>query len=342
MVDVIGIEQLEDSKEFKLSMVTSNIEEANQGGGKPQNQYFEDISKDIYTAAHDIELQMAGKINLIEDRLFLFNKSFAKNDLGEQVSFVGKIPSSPLVATAALFDGDIAKLLQMKELGNTTVSEYLIRLLDQATEQSSAPKVLLSDLIFSKADKKQDIALPLLEMKEQIVRLKGSSLFSAGIYSGVDLDVQQTELLLSFSGQKKRPLMYSQIHKQSIVFIVKKIERQMRIQVDRGGKLHVELPLRMLVQLGSNGDLNGPVSTEELHNFERLLSEDYTNKAEKMMHSLQEANCDFLGIGQHVYAHHPKLWASLNWREQYPKIAIVPKVKISIVDTGTYDNTSEL
>ncbi|KEO79225.1 hypothetical protein MKN04_06045 [Paenibacillus polymyxa] len=50
--------------------------------------------------------------------------------------------------------------------------------------------------------------------------------------------------------------------------------------------------------------------------------------------SNQENGCDAFGVGRQLIAHHPVVWKSVDWNEEYPNVRFHPQVTVDIVGNG--------
>ncbi|MDQ6420636.1 Ger(x)C family spore germination protein [Paenibacillus sp. LHD-117] len=338
MVDIIGIDQEKDAGNIHLNYVVSSLADAFQGGGKPDAHLYEAENENLFGAAALVERQMPGAASLANNRIYLLNREFARHNPGTNLDFIGKIPASPMLARVGIVDGSVGSLLKLEKIQGTTIPNILVSMLNQAEQRNSLVGIRLWELILSKRNDFKDIAVPLIGLtKDNKIEIKGLSLFSDGSYSGIDLSPPQSVMLMTIDRYKKNQLLYINGENETFIVKVDKVKRSFSVIPGPDGIQKIIIPVRMEVQHISRGKMERPINQKDLAKFEKAMSEIMSVNAKKMIRLLQQAKCDYLGIGRYIYANKPDLWMNMNWHETYPKLQIEPEFKVNIINSGIYD-----
>ncbi|SDX71176.1 Ger(x)C family spore germination protein [Paenibacillus sp. CF384] len=336
-VDVIGIDYEENSKQLKASFVTSSLENASTGGGKPNNLYLEATGDDLYDAVSHVNKQHPGILSVQQTRLYLISPKFAKDQPLDYLNIAGQFLNNPTYAHLALYDGDISKLLE-KKMNDQTVSDYLVGLIEDENKRGTFPRNKLLQYMFEGNAFINDFALTRYEPYGDGARLAGTSLFREGTYTGINLDAEDTLLAHLMDGAKgKSQLIVGEIGGESYSILVKNAKADYPIIYKDNRIREIEVSLRLDVKLIKDGLKWKKHTSKMLTEMEKKIADDLTPKVAKVMETLQKANCDSLQLGHRVAAYHPKLYAGMNWREVYPTIKMKTIVKIKILNTGILD-----
>jgi spore germination protein KC len=338
-VDVIGIDYEGDSKKLKISFLISSLQNANQGGGNPNNLYIGSTGENLYDAVSNINKEIPGVLSVLETRLFLISTEFAKDKPLDYLNISGQFIANPLYGYLAVFDGDISKLLAMKKIHDQTVSEFLVGLLDEERKRGTIPSNKLIKYILGGSGFVNDFALNRFELYGNGARLAGTSLFSKGKYTGINLNNEETQLAFLMDGALgNNQLIIGNADEQKYTVLVQNAKRDFHISTNDNIIHEMEISLKLDLKLVEDGNHEYQKHTNKvLTELEKEIADDISTKASNVITTLQKANCDYLQLGHEVAAYHPKVFGNMNWREQYPKISIKPSVKISILNTGVLE-----
>jgi spore germination protein KC len=339
-VDVIGVDYEGDSKQLKVSYVISSLQNANQGGGNPNNLYMESTGNNLYDAVNKTNKLFPGILSVLETRLFLISTKFAKDQPLSYLNITGQFIANPLYGYLAIYDGDLPKLLNKKKIKDQTLSEFMVGLLEEDKKRGKIPSNKLVHFILGGAGFLNDFALNRFEPYENGVRLVGTSLFRDGTYTGVNLDDEETQLATLMDGTSgKNQLLTGNLDGKNYSALVQNVHRGFHINDTNGILRDIEISLNLDLKLiEAGGDSHQKHTKDMLKELEKRIAADIAAKASNVIATLQKTNCDYLQLGHEVSAYHPKLFGGINWwREQYPTIRIKPTVKVQILNTGILD-----
>ncbi|MDR6554288.1 Ger(x)C family spore germination protein [Paenibacillus qinlingensis] len=335
-VDVIGVDYAGDSKQLQVGCVISSLQNANLGGGNPNNVFVESTGDNIYDAVSKTNKEFPGILTVLETRLFLISTAFAKDQPLNYLNSASQFIANPLYGYLAVYDGDLTTLLRKKKIKDQTLSEYLVGLLEEDKKRGKIPLNKIVQYILGGAGYLNDFALNRLEPFENGARLAGTALFRDGRYTGVNLDDDNTLLAILLDGTSgKNQLITGNVNGKHYTALIQNAHRDFHIN-PKDGRLHdIGISLDLDLKLIEAGFESKRHTKDMLTELEKQISADLIPKAANVIAILQKTNCDYLQLGHEVSAYHPKLFGGIDWwREQYSTLPIQPQVKVKILNTG--------
>ncbi|CAM3165232.1 Ger(x)C family spore germination protein [Paenibacillus lupini] len=334
-VDVVGIDYVDDSKELKVNFVISALREANLGGGRQSALFMETTGANLYEAVSKTNKEIPGILSVLETRLYLISTKFAKEQPLDHLNIASQFASNPLYAYLAIYDGDLSKLLAKKSMKDQTVANFLIGLLDDEKTRGRIPSNKLLHYILGGTQFMNDFALNRFEPYKDSARLAGTSLFSDGRYTGINLSNEDTQLANLMGGETgKNQLIIGEQNGIHYSILVQNAKRHFKINTDADKLRDIAVDIQMDVKLIEDGPELKKHTNKELAKTEKAIEADLNSKAAKVIATIKQANCDYLQLAHEVAAFHPKVYSGLSWREQYPQIGIKPQVKVRILNNA--------
>lgn len=336
-VDIVGIDYAGDSKKLKVGYVISSLREANQGGGKPSTNYIEQPGDSLFESVLVANSSMPGNLTVQETRLYLLGTRFAKDEPLKYLNSVGQFVANPLYATLAVYDGDLSQLLSKKRIKEMTTADFLNGILKSERERGDIPPNKLLRYILGGTDFISDFALNRFVPDQEGARLAGTALFHDGKYTGMNMNIKQTLLACLMAGAPSRAQAITRnFNGKQYTIRIRNSTNGYHAIYDKKGLREMDISLKLDVNMLESGP-NLTHTASELKQIEQKLSARLTKEAEKIIATLQKANCDYFQLGHHLAAFHPNLYKGMNWRETYPELTIKPKVKVTILGTGVLD-----
>ncbi|REE69581.1 Ger(x)C family germination protein [Paenibacillus taihuensis] len=336
-VDIVGIDYVGDSKKLKVGYVISSLREASQGGGKPSSVYIEQPGDSLYASVLVANSSIPGSLTVQETRLYLIGTRFAKDEPLKYLDSVGQFVSNPLYASLAVYDGDLSQLLSKKRIKDQTTSDFLTGILASERERGDIPTNKLLRYILGGTDYISDFALNRFVPDQEGARLAGVALFHDGKYTGMNLDIKQTLLSCLMAGTPSRTQAITRkFNGEEYTIRIRNSKNDYHAIYDNKGLREMDISLRLDAKLIESGPYVTH-TTSVLKKIEKQLSEKLTKEAEKIIATMQKANCDYFQLGHELAAYHPNLFKGMNWSEAYPKLTINPKIKVTILNTGVLD-----
>lgn len=283
------------------------------------------------------------KIDMSKMRIMLIGDEFAKNQLLPYFDMFYRDPKSPLLANLAVVQGGscvelINELLKEKLI----VSDYLNNLITTASRSSQvAPKTIQS--IRSKMlQTGEDFTLPLIhfDQTKKLISVKGVALFDNEQKKG-ELYGQDAILLTVMDGKMGR---YANFTKKVNSGRKLKENNYITIQVtdskrdihfvnsdhrDLTISLEYEFTTSVLEYPGDDLDTD-----KKIEILNKKLSAILTKEAKEIVAVLQDSNSDVLSLGRKYRVKHYDEYMKMNWMTDYPKVKIIPKIKVNITQTG--------
>jgi spore germination protein KC len=334
-VDIIGVDYEGDSKKLNVSFVISSLRNAYQGGGIPSAFHIESTGTNLYDAIANTNKLMPGSLSALETRLYLISTKFAKDQPLSYLNITSQFFTNPLYAYLAVYEGDPSKLLAKKKIKDQTASEFLVGLLDDEKKRGRIPSNKLLHFMLGGREFINDFALNRFEPYGDGARLAGIALFRDGKYTGFNLNDEDTQLAILMDGATgKSQFLTGKLDGKSYSVLVQKANRDFQIIHNDNSLSKIEISIELGVKLIEDDHQFKKHTDNMLKELENGIEADIMAKAANVIASLQKANCDYLQLGHEVAAYYPEMYKGMNWREQYPKISIKPKVKIKILNSG--------
>ncbi|MEI4789847.1 Ger(x)C family spore germination protein [Bacillus sp. FJAT-53060] len=283
------------------------------------------------------------KIDMSKMQVMLIGDEFAQQRLLPYLDMFYRDPKSPLLANLALVQGgscvDVINQLLKEKL---IVSDYLNNLITTASRSSQVSPKNIQSVRSKMLQTGEDLTLPLLhfDQSKQLIRVKGVALFNNDKKKG-ELYGQDAILLTVMDNKMGR---YANFTKKVGSDMKSKESNYITIQVTDSKRdikivnpdhrdltffLNYEFTTSVLEYPKDNLDTD-----KNIQMLNKRLSVILTKEAEKVVAALQEANSDVLSLGRKYRVRHYDEYMKMNWVNDYPKVKIIPKIKVNIKQTG--------
>ncbi|MER3124170.1 Ger(x)C family spore germination protein [Bacillus pumilus] len=283
------------------------------------------------------------RIDISKMRVMLIGDEFAQHRLLPYLDMFYRDPKSPLLANLAVVQGGscvdlINQLLKEKLI----VSDYLNNLITTASRASQVSPKNIQNVRSKILQTGEDFTLPLIhyDQSKQLIQVKGVALFDNDKKKG-ELYGQDAILLTIMDGKMER---YANFTKKVRSDMESKESNYITIQVTdskRDIKIvnpdHRELTISLDYEFTTSVLEYPKDNLDTDKNIEMLnkrLSAILTKEAEKIIATLQEANSDVLSLGRKYRVKHYDEYMKMNWVTDYPKVKIIPTIKVNIKKTG--------
>jgi Ger(x)C family germination protein len=327
--------------------VTAVIKTNSQGGSDPSqvrttNVFVTATGKTSGDARLKVTRKVSGDYATNKTRVLLLGDELAKQDIYPIFDIVYRDPRSSLGAKVIIAKGRAEEILKLNKVEATLVSEEVLDLITTAESHTIVPIENVQTICTIMFDPGEDIVLPLIEkIDDKLIDISGLALFNDQKYTGYNLLDDEPTMLLLFKNQMDKFARFNvevspkekDIRERYISIEVRKNDPKMKIEISKENKITVNLNLKLEVDTleYAHDELD---SKKEIEMLNKALSKQLTKKAEKVIQTLQESNCDALGIGRQLISFHPDVWKKLDWNKAYRKITIKPKVEVKIVGSG--------
>ncbi|ARD57754.1 Ger(x)C family spore germination protein [Bacillus safensis] len=283
------------------------------------------------------------KIDMSKMRVLLIGDEFAQNRLLPYLDMFYRDPKSPLLANLAVVQGgscvDLINSLLKEKL---IVSDYLNNLITSASRSSQVAPKNIQNIRSKMLQTGEDFTLPLLyyDKSKKLTSVRGVALFDNEKKKG-ELYAQDAILLTIMDGKMGS---YANFTKKVRSDMKSKENNYITIQVtDSKRDIKIVNPDHRNVTFSLDYEFTTSVveypkdnldTDKKIEMLNKRLSAIFTKDAEKVIAALQEANSDVLSLGRKYRVRHYDEYMKMNWVTDYPKVKIIPKVKVNITQTG--------
>ncbi|PGS51601.1 Ger(x)C family spore germination C-terminal domain-containing protein [Bacillus sp. AFS041924] len=353
LVDVNGFDLNEKTGEVGAFFLITQLKNTGLGIGESHSVMKELKGPTLAEAIGQWEYTDQSPFIGISTRVYLISKSFASKDPVSELDFLLGAPYSSINTPLIVLDGDLSKIFETASDPNKEFSKDLNDFIVSMEKNRTIPTVSMMNFIQSKDDPMSDLALPMLSPIKSDLELSGALLYRNGKPTGKILDRDQVKLMMllkggntgrqrftgnwgrftgNLSGDNGEKSYSETAIKNNYGFTVKRNFSKITVSNESKKLPKIEVKLKLQVsafELGQEGHKLKP----DYVKMEKVLSEHFEKMALETIKTMQSANSDALGIAKELKAFHPKVWQSLDWRKDYPKMTIKPKIDIDILNT---------
>lgn len=290
----------------------------------------------------DINKKIAGNYAPNKVSIYVLGEELAKKDIYPIFDVLYRYPRNSLGAKLAITKGKAEDIFSLRLVEETLVSEALLRLIENAEEDTLIPEVSLQSVRTMLFNEGQDFALPLINKSDDDqITISGMSLFHGRKYTGVTLSEEDSSLLLLLNNEQRKftrfimkvnPEEEEKIN-QFVNFHAFIKTHDLKVKVDSNNRVKVDIKLKLKLHIAEYPN-SGLKSEKEIKTLTKKINEQLKKKVKHVISELQKANSDYLGVGRRIKAYHPKEWKSMDWEKLYPTIEINTKIETEIVETG--------
>ncbi|MFS0838368.1 Ger(x)C family spore germination protein [Paenibacillus sp. 1P03SA] len=313
--------------------------------GAAKNEVESGSGYSVRQTSDIIRTKVTGDIRYFKYGFMLFGRSVAEKDLYPYLDILYRDPRNPTSRVkVAVVDGTANETLRLKKVGSILIGEFITRKIESLEEMSIFPELSLETMLVMLLDPGQDFVLPYLKQDGKNVAAIGNALFHDQRMTG-SLNVEESILYSLLMGAHKKTARFVRKIKEGdrhnlenyITFDAggQKSKRKMKVQVrDRHVDVYLDLNLPVKVTEFAEDHLH---EKDTVNRLNKDLSDLLTRDAEAVIRKLQESGCDAFGIGRRIIAHHPALWKSMDWEQEYKNVRFHPKVTVRIVGSGVFN-----
>ncbi|MFS1519403.1 Ger(x)C family spore germination protein [Bacillus sp. SCS-151] len=336
-----------DERSLKdLYLSTGQGVDINEGGKLQITSIFLDFSDDddgqnvitensqTFRGARDrFNREIPGDSSLANTTFILLSEKVAKKDLFPTLSVFFKSSQNstrPLLALTKDSIEDIFTKIEKKRY------DYMLHLLEEADRATIAPEINLFDLfpiIFSQGI---DFSIPYLELQDDI-KVSGIALFHKNSFTGTILYGDEATLYMLLIDQigntARMEIKVGEINNNPSFVILDTTKSKSEVEVNiENEKIKVIVSLSVKMSLQDSSDIG--VEEMDTKDLEKELAQLLTTEAERIIHKLQDANCDAFGIGKTLNSKYHEVWKKLDWEKEYQDVIIEPIIDVQIIDSG--------
>jgi spore germination protein KC len=338
LVDIAELDLDEEKGDVELNFIVTRLKSAGQGEGEPNSEMTELRGPSLVEAVGKGEYIDRAPFLGINTRVYIMSKRFALHDPVSKLAFLLHAPYSSINTPVVVMEGSISDLL--KSGNNKEFTKNLYEFILSLDRNGTMPTVSMMRFIVSRKEPLEDIALPVIKQFNSGMELSGALLFHQGTNTGVKLSTEKVQILMLLLGEEKGKQRFTghmlengEGRHITYGFSVKKGSSKITVHPESTtGLPKVNIGARLKINVFELDTSSQMLKSEYVNRMEKELSNHLDEKAAEMIKTLQKANCDILGIGKELKAYHPKIWRSLNWRKDFPKMSIEPNFDVQILN----------
>ncbi|MBS4200352.1 Ger(x)C family spore germination protein [Bacillus sp. FJAT-49732] len=341
LILAIGYDQLDNKIMTTIAHPLSSLSGPNQSSPPHVSEILSASGDTARDAEVHMERKVPEKFDMSKVKVILLGKELASHGIFSILDSTYRDLRGPLNANVAIIKENAKDALSIKVRESMTISDYYSQLLHTSEQGGITKNENVQGIFPIILSQGKDFVVPYLtiEKEENKARLNGLAMFDDDKFSGT-LGLKESSMFLILSDNKKKnlPLNFKVSNnnkKEDINFVsvqVLKIKRKIKIDdTDGNVKAKVKINVNLSIEEYPEDDLYEKKKIEKLNiKIQKNLNE----LAETTVEKMQKANCDALGIGQRVKAHHLETWKTLNWKKVYPEIPIEVEFTSEIIQHG--------
>ncbi|SEN15737.1 Ger(x)C family spore germination C-terminal domain-containing protein [Paenibacillus sp. OV219] len=345
LVNYAGVDLDEKSGDVLVNFVVSKLGKSGQGGGEMLSKMTELKGKSVSEAFGQGVYTDRGPFYGVDTGMFFISEKFASNDPVGQLDFLLHTRYTAINSPVIVIEGSLSKFFKDKSVKAHELIDYISNL----GTNKIVNNVTMLHFLLSEEEPLEDIVLPMIKQEDSGVVLKGALLFQQGKSTGAKLNKKQVRMLMLLSGTSlglqrlttklTAPIEGRQPHTGQVngidyAFSTKKVNAKISVRSEPSGLPKVSLKVRMIINIIELGRGVHPIKSDYVNKMEKELADHLKEEAVATIEKLQKANCDALGIGKQIRAYHPKIWKSMNWRKDYPRLSIQPVFDVQIINAN--------
>lgn len=342
---VYGISfDLEEDESIFTTAVIRSIKQSARGAAQLEaaNVIISAKGNTLRETRTKLDQKIGGELAPNKVRIFVLGEELAQTDIYPVLDILYRDPRSALGSKIIIAKGRGEDIMKLDQVGEVLISEEILELVRSAERNSFVSKETVQSICTIMFDPGEDFYIPIIKKTEgNLVEVLGMALFNGRKYSGKNLIKDDATLFLLLKNQRGKLAKFTlEVNPEE----KNKRERFISIQVkDSKSKIHVKTLNKDEVSVIINLKLKVDVmeypkdqlaNRSEIIKLNHKLSTRLTEKAIKVVNTLQEANSDAFGIGRDLISFHPEVWDDLDWKKDYPNILIEPRVEVEITGTG--------
>ncbi|MGO4106457.1 Ger(x)C family spore germination protein [Paenibacillus sp. YAF4_2] len=334
MINGISIDTTKDKQ--IMGTVRAVILE-NKGGGQfdVKDNVVQAVGDSVYNVGLKIDSMLPGTAEASKTHIVIIGEDLAKLGILSPLEIFYRDPKGYLKSNILISKGTAADILTFKKIENTPIAFGIKQILDGSRLLTVVPELSLYSLWSRITDPGEDVVLPMIhKVGDKALMVNNIALFDGDRYSGVSLSTEYSKLLLLLKGKLARHAFLVIPTKEGVItFEVRKLKRSVIVSVDKKtSEIDCSIKVHLYGAIVSNPDgLSSEVDREQMN---KDIAERVNKEAASVVDLLLQANCDALGIGRNLRAHHPKLWKNITWKSEYKDVKIRPEFQIHVTNTG--------
>ncbi|WP_440602761.1 Ger(x)C family spore germination protein [Bacillus sp. GB_SG_008] len=339
----IGLDAAEGEKVVNTAVIRAPKAESG-GTGKPSstNVIYSAIGNTFRETRAGIEKQLGGEYAPNKLRVLVMGEDLAKKDIYPNLDILYRDPRNSLSAKLLIARGTAKELLSIKKSKEVFISQKLLEAVNRSEEHTLIPSETIQSICPDLFDPGKDFALPyIIKEGSDSFKILGMALFHDRVFTGKVLKGEDATTLLYLNGEEGDVARFTlkvnpeeaRHQNQFISTSTFLKDHTLKVKVDKLHKISAEITLKINIT-AMEYPLDHFYKQTVIKKLNKEISKQLTQKAEFVIKELQQANCDYFGIGRKVMAYHPETWKEIDWTDTFPTIDINTKIETEITGTG--------
>lgn len=329
VVSLVGVEgQIGDYKAYYAYPKTT--------GDQTQTTLIEGTGISPRDVRSDANMKVEQTLDLSELSTLLISDVTAKERLYDVLDIYFRDPKNPISIKVALTEGDVKPFISMMQQLADSAGVYYQRFIEGTEEITVFPKQDLQEICALLFDDAIDVALPYIKLDEEgkMPVVGGVALFSGQKFTGKIITPKQSLVMHLLMNKVNKHARVNYMWKNDggdfpISAEVMNVKKKWSVN-EALKKVTMTYDIEVEIDEFAHDHLAGKEVFESVQSF---IQEKLQAEFEEVLHIFQEQKSDVLGVGRYIRSYHTSIYQD-NWHEQFVKLKLEPKVKVSIVRTG--------
>ncbi|SFS55132.1 Ger(x)C family spore germination protein [Paenibacillus sp. BC26] len=324
-------------KDNHMVVTVRTIQLDSKGGGQfeVKDQEMQATGASTANTGVKIDSMLPGTIEATKTHVVILGEELAKQGIKAPLEYLYRNPKGYLNSNILISRGQGSEVLSFKKLDNSPIAFGIKQLINGAERTTVIPNQTLYSIWSQMFDPGEDMVLPIIhKIENKALVIDSVGLFDGDKYSGQTLMNEDSTLLLLMLGKlDKFAFLDIPLEQSLLTYQTRKMKRDTHLSVN---------PTSSEIEFVVKVDLYGVISSYpsnlgqevDREQVTQEITEHLNKHAKGVISKLQQANCDALGIGRRLKAHHSKLWKTMDWKKTYKEVKIRPEFEVHIKGTG--------
>lgn len=329
IVEGIGYDAA-DNKKFELTL---DIAIFSSGEDKKViNETLSDVNFTGYGAARSAQNESPKPITVGKTLVAVYGEDLAVEGINNALDGLKRHQSIGRMVDLCVMEGEAKELLEGEYSFEETPSRYLKQILEHH-KTGNLPSSNYHEFMYNFTAKGQDPFMPLIQKRNDKIRLAGLALFKEDKYIDAIRD-NELYIFKMLYEHIDRGTYEAAFPKDDTYVALETIKTKVNYKV-QNGMTSPEIKINVDVKAFIN-EINSDIkleTTAEEDNLEKMLENHLKEGSLKLIKQFQEKDIDPLGIGDRARSQ-TRGWNLNKWQELYPGALIDIEVSVDILEKG--------
>lgn len=342
-ITLLGIESSKDTQMFKLTYAMPVTD--------PQTPSRKEILTTYSTllrqGREDLKRKSARSPEAGKIQTVLYSRELAeKGYIYKMNEIFERDPINPTTARIAIVDGSTEELIRTANTfkDKEIPSAYISQILDRCAKSGYTPDTRLYIFDIEHFSKSIDNTVPIIKLRDNVIELTGTALFSKGKMVS-SINTEQTGLMLAMAGKLNNKLYIIKVKnlpdetradkKNGIALSFRNVKRKIKIKI-KNGKPIVDISLKINAYIDEY-KWDGLVDSNKMQTLNSHAKNEIEKNCRNLIEYLQSIDSDPIGICEIIRAKHNSCWRNSGNKNIYKQAKINVNVDFNIVQHGNIE-----